>query len=210
MTGFICRLWNDIRDLHDYTKNNSWKQKTSKGRERLKMIHKRRMDNPQFSLKLQKAWMHLCGYQCRKKLKLYKNKTWKLVLLPSERKVFGNRGIYKIKWNSNDQVERYRARFVVNGYAQKDDIDFNEIFSPMVWLTTIKIVLSMYATFDLHLEQLEVNTIFLHGELEEEIYILLLKGFAESGKENLISYKPLCGLKQAPRYSYKRFDYFQN
>ena len=68
----------------------------------------------------------------------------------------------------------------------------------------------MCATFDLHLEQLDVKTAFLHGELEEEIYMLQPEGFAETGKENLVCRlnKSLYGLKQAPRCWYKRFDSF--
>ncbi|KAL5852379.1 hypothetical protein ACOSQ3_007497 [Xanthoceras sorbifolium] len=141
---------------------------------------------------------------------LHKNKTWELVPLPHGRKAIGNKWVYKIKRDSNDQVERYRARLVVKGYAQKEGIDFNEIFSPVVRLTTIRIVLAMCATFDLHLEQLDVKTAFLHGELEEEIYMLQPEGFAETGKENLVCRlnKSLYGLKQAPRCWYKRFDSF--
>ncbi|KAK9109634.1 hypothetical protein Sjap_017694 [Stephania japonica] len=60
---------------------------------------------------------------------LHKNKTWELVPLPGGRKPIGNKWVYKIKRNSDDQVERYRARLVVKGYAQKEGIDFNEIFS---------------------------------------------------------------------------------
>jgi len=67
----------------------------------------------------------------------------------------------------------------INGY-------FNIIFSPVVRLTTIRVVLRMYVAFDLHLEQLDVKTVFLHGELEEEIYMLQPKGFKEQGKENLV------------------------
>ena len=98
-------------------------------------------------------------------------------------------------------MERYRARLVVKRYAQKEGIDFNEIFSPVVRLTTIRVVLAMCAIFDLHLEQLDVKTAFLHGELEEEIYMLQPEGFAETGKENLVCRlnKSLYGLKQAPR-----------
>ncbi|KAH9647728.1 hypothetical protein KPL70_025300 [Citrus sinensis] len=131
---------------------------------------------------------------------LHKNKTWELVPLPRGRKAIGNKWVYKIKRDGNNQVERYRARLVVKGYAQKEGIDFNEIFSPVVRLTTVRIVLAMCATFDLHLEQLDVKTAFLHGELEEEIYMLQLEGFAETGKENLVCKlkKSLYGLKQAP------------
>ncbi|GKF69740.1 retrovirus-related pol polyprotein from transposon TNT 1-94, partial [Tanacetum coccineum] len=69
-------------------------------------------------------------------------------------------------------VERYRARLMVKGYAQKEGIDFNEIFSPVVRMTTIQMVMALYATYDLHLEQLDVKTAFLYGNLEEEIYML--------------------------------------
>ena len=74
---------------------------------------------------------------------LYKNKTWDLVSLPQGRKAMGNKRVYKIKRDANNQVERYRARLVVKGYAQKEGIDFNEIFSLVVQLTTGRIVLAM-------------------------------------------------------------------
>ncbi|KAH9751148.1 hypothetical protein KPL71_014161 [Citrus sinensis] len=133
---------------------------------------------------------------------LHKNKTWKLVPLLHGRKIIGNKLVYKIKRNGNDQVERYRARLVVKGYVQKEGIDFNEIFLPVVRLTTVRIVLAMCATFDLHLKQLDVKTVFLHGELEEEIYMLQPEIFAETRKENLVCRlnKSLYGLKQAPRF----------
>ena len=141
---------------------------------------------------------------------LHRNKTWELFVLPRGRKAIGNKWVYKIKRDGNDQVERYRARLVVKGYAQKEGIDFNEIFSPVVRLTTIRVVLAMCAAFDLHLEQLDVKTAFLHGELEEEIYMLQPVGFEEKGKEDLVCRltKSLYGLKQAPRCWYKRFDSF--
>ncbi|KZV46385.1 hypothetical protein F511_16024 [Dorcoceras hygrometricum] len=139
---------------------------------------------------------------------LDRNKTWDLVTLPQGRKFIGNRWVYKIKRDGNNQVERYRARLVVKGYAQKEDIDFNEIFSPVVQLNTFRVVLALCAVFDLHLEQLDVKTVFLHGDLEEEIYMLQPEGFAEIGKENLVCRlkKSLYGLKQTPRCWYKRLD----
>ena len=83
---------------------------------------------------------------------LHKNKTWELVSLPQGRKPIGNKWIYKIKRNNEDQVERYRARLVVKGYAQKEGIDFDEIFSHVVRLTTVRVVLVICVVFDLHLE----------------------------------------------------------
>ncbi|GJZ17424.1 retrovirus-related pol polyprotein from transposon TNT 1-94 [Tanacetum coccineum] len=141
---------------------------------------------------------------------LHKNKTWELVPLPGGRKPIGNKRVYKIKKNNDDQVERYHARLVVKGYAQKEGIYFNKFFSHVVRMTTIRVVLAMCATYDLHLEQLDVKTAFLHGILEEEIYMLQPEGFKQKGKENLVCRlsKSLYGLKKAPRCWYKRFNSF--
>ncbi|GKE74438.1 gag-pol polyprotein [Tanacetum coccineum] len=76
-------------------------------------------------------------------------------------KPIGNKWVYKIKRNGDDQVERYRARLVVKGYAQKEGIDFNEIFPLVVQMTTIRVVMPIYTTYDLYLEQLDVKTAFL-------------------------------------------------
>ncbi|KAL4337997.1 hypothetical protein AHAS_Ahas12G0166100 [Arachis hypogaea] len=141
---------------------------------------------------------------------LHRNHTWKLVELPAGQKAIGNKWVYKIKRDSNDQVERYRARLVIKGYAQKEGVDFNKIFFPVVRLTTIRVVLATCAVFDLHREQLDIKTAFLHGELEEEIYMLQPEDYEEQGKENLVYKltKSLYGLKQAPRCWYKKFDSF--
>ena len=112
---------------------------------------------------------------------LHTNKTCELVELLEGWLLEAN-WVYKIKRDGNDQVERYRAGLVVKGYAHKEGVDFNEIFSSVVRLTTIRVVLVICVAFDLHLEQLDVKTTFLHGELEEEIYMLQLEGFKEQGK----------------------------
>ena len=99
---------------------------------------------------------------------------------------------------------------MVNEYAQKEGIDFKDIFLPVVRLIIVRVVLAICTIFDLHLEQLDVKTAFLHGELEEEIYMLQPEGFAETGKENLVCRlnKSLYSLEQASRCWYKRFDSF--
>ncbi|KAE8655983.1 Phosphatidylinositol/phosphatidylcholine transfer protein SFH1 [Hibiscus syriacus] len=125
-------------------------------------------------------------------------------------KPIGNKWVFKIKRNGDDQVERYRARLEVKGYAQKECIDFNEIFCPVVRLITIRVVLAMCATLNIHLELLDVKRAFLHGNLEEEIYMLQSEGFEEDEKKNLVCRlnKSLYGLKYALRCWYKRFDSF--
>ena len=77
-------------------------------------------------------------------------------------------------------------------YAQKPGIDFDEIFSPVVRLTTIRVVLAVAAILDLELEQLDVKTAFLHGSLNEEIFMMQLEGFLDENKKNLV-----CWLKKS-------------
>nr|GEW83047.1 Gag-Pol polyprotein [Tanacetum cinerariifolium] len=140
---------------------------------------------------------------------LPKNKTWELVPLPGGRNPFETNGCVRSR---ETVMIRWRGivRLVVKGYAQKEGIDFNEIFSHVVRMTTIQVVLAMCAAYDLHLEQLDVKTAFLYRNLEEEIYMLQPEGFKQKGKENLVCKlnKSLYGLKQTPRYWYKRFDSF--
>nr|GEU81369.1 Gag-Pol polyprotein [Tanacetum cinerariifolium] len=81
---------------------------------------------------------------------LHKNKMWEFMPQPGRRKPIGNKWVYKNKRNDDDQVEQYRARLVVKGYAQKERIDFTEIFSLVVRMTIIRVVLAMCATYDLH------------------------------------------------------------
>nr|GEY74621.1 retrovirus-related Pol polyprotein from transposon TNT 1-94 [Tanacetum cinerariifolium] len=101
-----------------------------------------------------------------------------------------------------DGRKRYKAQLVVNGFQQKQGVDYYKIFSPVVKMTTIRLVLSVIASGDLHLEQLDVKTTILHGDLDEDIYMAQPEGFQSAGKEeNLICKlkKILYGLKQAPR-----------
>jgi len=102
------------------------------------------------------------------------------------------------------------VRMVVKGFQQREGIDFTEIFSLVMKLTTSRSVLSIVAADDLHLEQLDVKTAFLHGDLEEGIYMMQPHGYIMSEKEQLVCKlkKSLYGLKQALRQWYLKFDKF--
>ena len=131
---------------------------------------------------------------------LVKNQTWDLVKLPAGKRALQNKWVYRLKEEDGGK-KRYKARLVVKGFAQKKGIDFDEIFSPIVKMTSIMTILSLVAVKDLHLEQLDVKTYFLHGDLEEEIYMQQPQGYEVKGKENLVCRlkKSLYGLKQTPR-----------
>ena len=69
------------------------------------------------------------------------------------------------------EPERFKARLVAKAYTQREGMDFNEIFSPMVKHTSIRVLLALVSLWNLELEQMDVNRAFLHGELEEEIFM---------------------------------------
>nr|GEX70023.1 retrovirus-related Pol polyprotein from transposon TNT 1-94 [Tanacetum cinerariifolium] len=108
------------------------------------------------------------------------------------------------------ESNRYKARHVVRRFDQRKGINFNEVFSSVVRRTYIRVLLSIVALQDLELEQLDVKTAFLHGHLEEEIYVEQPEGFKVPGKEDhvCILKKLLYDLKQSHRQWYKMFDSF--
>jgi hypothetical protein len=103
-----------------------------------------------------------------------------------------------------------RARLVVMGFAQKKGIGFDDIFSPIVKMTSIRTILSLVVVEDLHLEKLDVNTTFLYWNLEEEIYMQQPHGYEVKGKDKLVCRlkKSLYGLKQTSRLWCFKFDRF--
>jgi hypothetical protein len=141
---------------------------------------------------------------------LEKNKTWDLVELPKDRRVVGCKWVYKLKKGVDGRNERYKARLVAKGYSQMEGIDFHEIFSPVVKLVSICAMLALVSLSDLELEQLDVKTTFLHGDLDEEIYMEQPEGFVQDRKRRFVCKlkKSLYGLKQSPRQWYKKFDSF--
>jgi len=128
------------------------------------------------------------------------NQTWDIVRFSAGKRTLQNKWVYRLKEKYGGR-KRYKDRLVVKGFAQKKGIDFDEIFFLVVEMTSIRTILSLVVAEDLHLEQLDVNTTFLHGDLEEEIYMQQPQGYELKGKEKLVCRlkKSLYGLKQAPR-----------
>jgi hypothetical protein len=138
---------------------------------------------------------------------LVNNQTWDLVQLPIGKRALQNKWVYKLKEEDGGK-KGYKARPIVKGFAQKKGIYFDEIFTFVVKMTSIRTILSLLAVEDLHLEQLDVKTTFLHGGLEEEIYMQQPQGYKVKGNKNLVCRlkKSLYGLMQAPRQWYLKFD----
>lgn len=103
---------------------------------------------------------------------LISNHTWDLMPLIVGRKVVGCKWIFKVKRNSNGSVARCKGRLVVKGYLQEVGVDFQETFSPVVKLTTIRVVLAIAVSLGCSLRQVDINNTVLNGDLNEEIYMV--------------------------------------
>lgn len=96
------------------------------------------------------------------------HKTWKLTKLPPSKKAIECKWVFKAKTNAKGQIEHYKARLVA---SQKYGDDFDEVFTPVVKHTTIRLLLSIAASRKMHVRHLDVKTAFLHGEMKEGLYM---------------------------------------
>lgn len=112
-----------------------------------------------------------------------------------------NKWILKVKQKPDGSLDRYKAKLVAKGFDQKSGIDYHETFSPVIKLVTIWLLLTLVVQFDWQLGQLEVSNAFLHGVLNEEVYMEKPQGFVDPTFPNHVYklHKSIYGLKQVPR-----------
>ncbi|GAB0089493.1 secreted RxLR effector protein 161-like [Sergentomyia squamirostris] len=139
---------------------------------------------------------------------LKRNQTWELKHLPEGKKALPCKWVYKMKTNPDGSVERYKARLVVKGFNQKQGVDYNDTFSPVAKLGTVRALLSVAANENLHLKQFDVSTAFLYGDLDEDIYMKQPEGYNDGTDRVCKLKRSLYGLKQAPRCWNQRFGKF--
>ena len=138
---------------------------------------------------------------------LRKNQTWELTDLPEGKRAVGCKWVFTIKQNPEGKIERYKARLVARGYSQVYGIDYDETFAPVAKMNTVRILISCAANFGWPLYQLDVKNAFLHGDLQEEVYMEVPPGMAAAGNGGKVCKlkKALYGLKQSPRAWLDRF-----
>jgi hypothetical protein len=110
------------------------------------------------------------------------NGTWELSERPHGCKPVGCKWVFMKKLRPDGTIEKYKARIVVKGYTKREGEDYFDTFSPVARLTTIRVLLSMAASYGLIVQQMDIKTAFLNGELEEEIYMDQPDGFVVKGK----------------------------
>ncbi|KAJ9566959.1 hypothetical protein OSB04_002925 [Centaurea solstitialis] len=141
---------------------------------------------------------------------LLKNGTRKLVPRPLGVNVVRSMWLFRHKFNADGSLSRYKARLVANGRSQQPGIDCDETFSPVVKPATIRTILSLAVSQHWPIHQLDVKNAFLHGHLQETVYMHQPPGFRDPRLKDHVCLlqRSLYGLKQAPRAWYHRFTQY--
>ena len=124
---------------------------------------------------------------------------WELVQLPSGMKAIPCKWVFKRKLNADGSIERYKARLVIKGFYQREGIDYNAVFAPVVRASTVRLFLSIVASFDLVCHSIDIKNAFIQGAVEEKIFMTQPDGYDDDSGQVCMLNKSLYGLKQAPR-----------
>ena len=142
---------------------------------------------------------------------LLENGTWRLEELPQDKKALRTKWVFRIKKHADGSIEKYKSRLVVKGFSQRPGVDFDEIFSPVIRIESLKLMLAIATILDMEIHQMDVATAFLNGDIDikEPIYMRQPEGFHKGGQNQVCRLlKSLYGLKQAPRIWYQLLHKF--
>jgi Reverse transcriptase (RNA-dependent DNA polymerase). len=141
---------------------------------------------------------------------LMTNQTWTLVPRPLHRKSLSGKWVYKLKTGPSGEILKHKARWVVRGFEQQEGIDYTETFASVVKPMSYRALFTIAAALDLEIEQMDVKSAFLYGEIEDEVYLEQPPGFENESRKDWVCKldKALYGLKQSPRIWYNTLASF--
>lgn len=149
------------------------------------------------------------------------NQTWEIVELPPGKVSIGCRWLYRTKYNADGSIEKHKSRLVALGCKQVYGEDYTDTFAPVAKMSTIRALLAVAAIMDWYTEHMDVSNAFLHGDLEETVYMKFPQGYtgigsriyknkpgANSSHSSFVLklLKSLYGLKQAPRQWFSKLS----
>jgi histone deacetylase 1/2 len=117
---------------------------------------------------------------------LMKNNTWHLVPPKKGTNIIDCKWVHKIKYRADGSLDKYKSRLIAKGYKQRYGIDYEDTFSPVVKMSTIRIILSIVVSRGWNLRQLDVQNAFLHGILKEEVYMRQPPGYVDKSCPNYV------------------------
>src|SRR5438046_5186249 len=146
-----------------------------------------------------KEWLEAMNLENKS---LLDNKTWTLVTCPENRRVLRGKWVYKLKRGPQGEITGYKARWVVRGFEQEEGVDYNETYASVVKPMSYKALFAIAAALDLDIEQMDVKTAFLYGDIDEEIYVEQTRELSDGTGRVCRLNKALYGLKQSPKIWY--------
>lgn len=127
------------------------------------------------------------------------NHTWDLIKPPADVKPIASIWIYKITRGPNDNITKYKTRLVAKGYLKKFFHDYKDIFAPVAKAFIVRILLTIAAQQGWFVHHLDINNSFLHGNLDDELYLIPPKKCKAPSSYVCKLNKSLYGRRQAPR-----------
>jgi hypothetical protein len=130
-----------------------------------------------------------------------KNRTWELADLPRGHSVITLKWVFKLKSDEAGAIVKHKARLVARGFVQRESIDFDDTFAPVAQMESVRVLFALAAQEGWCVHHMDVKSVFLNGDLKEEVYLHQPPGFAIPGNEGKVLRlrKALYGLQQAPR-----------
>jgi hypothetical protein len=141
---------------------------------------------------------------------ILKNDAWDVVPRPEGKSVVTSKWIYKIKHAIDGSIEKYKEKFVARGFSQVEGVDYDDTSAPVARYTSIRSIIALATSMGWKLHQMDVNTTFLNGEIDEEVYIEQPEVFVVHNERSHVwsLKKALYGLNQAPHAWYEKMDGF--